>query len=171
MIRIIGGVVGIVVLATACGRQKPGVKPSTVIPTEIFSMVEPGRRDSVPLSAVLTGNKYYVLIFVDGDCGGCVANLNGWKSFFDQTQDLLRPILVVSTGSVRTFESYYDLLGLTVPVLYDPTHVIRRANGWSADAVLIDEARRVLLSGSPITDRTVKRKYKQLIRTLPIRTD
>lgn len=160
-------IIGIVVLMIiGCTTSSTDERPKVRIPSIKFRMEINGKPDSIRLSDFLIGDRYHVLIFIDGDCGGCVANLNGWKSFFDQTAKDFHSSLIVSTGSIRTFQGYYALLGLNRPVLYDPNHTIRKINGWSDDVILVDTSQCVLLKGNPITDLDIKRQYKRLLRQI-----
>lgn len=158
-------VMGIVlsVIVGGCTTATTNDRVEVRIPPVKFRVNINGKADSVRLSELLSVDRCHVLIFIDGDCGGCVANLNGWKSFFDQTERAFNSVLIVSTGSIRTFEGYYALLGLNRPVLYDPEHIIRKINGWSDDVILVDTSQCVLLKGNPITDLDVKRQYKRLL--------
>jgi hypothetical protein len=116
------------------------------------------------LKQFLNDSKYKSIIFIDGDCGSCMGNLNAICTFFNQVNSI-KYLFVIKTGSIRTFEGFCELKNLAFDKVYDHLDSLRKMNALSQNnIILLNERNELIDACNPLQDRKSKYRYIKIHR-------
>ena len=144
----------ILLTSVGCNRDQGTI----IIPKNAF--IEPFSNKLCDLS-IDSHSNYIILVFIDGDCSTCVADMLNFKKYAkNNSLDENSIFYIVRTDIIARFEYYLENLNFSSRILIDQNNLFFEYNpeiNPNTKILLLDKKLKIRYSGSTLSEKTKKR--------------
>lgn len=133
-------------------------------PNSIYS---PSANSTKPLDFI--DGKYKVVVYTEGDCGACIANLYKWKKYIKEHKTLFESadlIFIVYSINFPRFEYQTEKAEIILPYYYDSINqytTVNKLDEIVLHTLLLDNNNKIILIGSPIDNLEMQKLYTRIL--------
>ncbi|NCI50218.1 hypothetical protein GWC95_09805 [Sediminibacterium roseum] len=120
-----------------------------------------------PNSGVAVPEKFRVVNFINTDCGNCFARMEEWAAFL-RDNEIEASIVFVASGSLNDYFTGFVASKKDLPfyIYRDSSNYILNSRGlhqYEKESFLIDQSKKILLVGNPVTNPVLFGYFKTVI--------
>lgn len=110
-----------------------------------------------------------LVVYTDGDCGVCIAELAKWNQYLKTNKSLFNEIdkiFIVYSNNYTFFEYNIEKAGITLPFVYDSLNQFiyeNRLDEPLLHTLILNQDNTILLIGSPLENQAMQEIYKRVL--------
>ncbi len=137
------------------------VGDSIVFPSSIYC----ANRDTLKVADF----KQTLIVYTDGDCGKCIADLYQWSLLLKEHKELFKYTqqkFIIYSNNFERFEYTVEKAGVSLPFYYDSTNCYLQQNNIDdplLHTLLLDQNNIIRLVGSPIYNSSMLDLFKKVL--------
>lgn len=161
-------------LFISCNHKSPKKELANLIESRIGQVVDfpnsiysPSTNSTKPLDFL--DGKYKVVVYTEGDCGVCIANLYKWKEYIKESKTLFEGtdlIFIVYSINFPRFEYNTEKAEIILPYYYDSINqytTVNKLDEIVLHTLLLDNNNKIKLIGSPIDNPAMQKLYTRIL--------